>query len=128
MNIELKTVAVRADGCYGVLLADGRPFAVTVERTFENNRTVLENGQYHCERSVYHRGGYPTFEIMVDGHSRVLFHKGNVEIDSEGCVLVAESFGVMNGQAAISDSKGGFAEFWELTKAMSSFVLTVSGR
>lgn len=128
MKLELKTVAIRDDGAFGVLLADGRPFVVTCERTFDGNRTVIENGTYPCVRSYFNRGGYDTFEIHVPGHSRVLFHRGNTETDSEGCVLIAESFGQLNSRTAVLDSRGGFAEFWALVGALPAFDLVVTGR
>lgn len=126
--LEMKTVAVRDDGCFSVLLWDGKPFAVSVERTFENGRPIIHNGVYRCNKSHFHRGGYPTFEIMVPGHSRVLFHKGNTEDDSIGCVIVAESFGQLRGKTAVLDSKGGFAELWALTGHLDGFNMVVSGR
>lgn len=127
-RLELVTVGVRDDGCYSALLWDKRPFAVSVERTFEFKRTLLANGIYRCVRDFYHKGGYETFEIHVDGHDRVLFHKGNTEDDSEGCVIVAESFGELHGKTAVLDSKGGFAEFMALTDGLSDFLVWVRGR
>ena len=128
MRLQLKTVAVRDDGCFSVLLWDGRPFAVSVERTFENGKPVILNGTYACRRDYYHKGGYPTFEIHVPGHTRVLFHKGNKEVHSEACVIVAESFSVMDGVTAVSDSKGGFDEFMTLTAGLDEFQMEVTGR
>ena len=127
-DLELKTVAVRSDGCFSVLLWHGRPFAVSVERTFDDGRPVIQNGEYECVASFYHKGGYPTFEIIVPGHSRVLFHKGNTELDSVACVVVGESFGMLNSATAVLDSKGGFNEFLELTKSLDRFTMKVSGR
>lgn len=126
--LELKTVAVRPDGCFSVLLWNGQPFAVSVERTFEDGKPIIGNGAYRCVKSHFIKGGYDTFEIQVTGHARILFHKGNTEVDSIGCVIVAESFGVLNGETAVLDSKGGFAEFVELTKGLGEFNMVVSGR
>lgn len=128
LRLELKTIAVREDGCFSVLLWDRRPFAVSVERTFENLRIVIPNGIHHCVRSVYYKGNYATFEIKIAGHTRVLFHKGNLEEHSEACVIVAESFTVLNGQTAIGDSKGGFEELMQLAKNEQEFLMEVSGR
>lgn len=128
MNFQLKTVAVREDGVFGVLLHDGQPFAVTCEHTFEGMRTVLKNGVYVCTRDRYVKGGYETFEIQVEGHDRVLFHKGNVEADSRGCVLVAENFAILKGVTAVGDSKSGFEEFMVRAEGMDEFTLEVSGR
>lgn len=132
-RFQLRTVAVREDGCFSVLCFAGRPFAVTCERTFENMRTVITNGTFHCVKTDYHKGGYPTYEIIVPGHSRVLFHRGNVETDSEACILVAESFAQLGGVTSVADSKGGFAEFMLLAQdangnQVAEFDLTVTGR
>lgn len=126
--LELKTVAIREDGCFSVLLWEGRPFAVSVERTFEDLRVVIGNGLYDCKRTQYIKGGYPTYEITAPGHSRVLFHKGNKETDSEACVVVAESFGVIDGQTAVLDSAHGFNTFMQLTNGVDSFKMLVTGR
>ena len=126
--LELKTVAVREDGCFSAMLWEGRPFAVSVERTFEGGRVVIGNGVHRCKRSHYHKGGYQTFEILIEGHTRVLFHKGNKETDSEACVIVGESFGDLGGATAVLDSKGGFDEFMRLTAGLDEFDMNVSGR
>ncbi len=129
MTVELKTIAIRADGCFGVLLdSTGRPFAVTVERTFENDLPVIGAGMHKCSRSFFNKGGYATFEINVHGHSRVLFHKGNTELDSEACVIVGESFGELGGKTAVLDSAHGFGEFMALNIGINEFWLNVTGR
>lgn len=124
----LATVAIRHDGAFGVLLYQGRPFAVTLEHTFENRRTVIGAGTFRCTRTRYHRGGYEAFEIHVPGHTRVLLHKGNKEAHSKGCVLVAESFAQIDGLTAIGDSRHGFDEFMVLATGLQEFDLTVTGR
>ncbi len=125
-RLQLKTVAIREDGAFGVLLWDGRPFAVTVERTFENLRIVIPPGDgLLCTPSYYYKGDYPTWEITVPGHTRVLFHKGNLEEHSEACVIVAESFGEIKGKTAVLDSRGGFTELMKLTTGLKSFLMEV---
>ena len=126
-RLELHTVARRDDGCFSVLLWDGRPFAVSVEHTYGEWPKLL-SGEFWCLRDVYHKGGYETFEIQLPGHDRVLFHKGNTEGDSAGCVVVGESFGVLKEVTAVQDSKGGFEEFMLLAKGLNSFKMKVTGR
>lgn len=135
IRLQLCTVARRPDGCFGVLLFpegphyDPRPFAVTCERTFEFLRTVVKGGVFLCKRTRYHKGGYETFEIIVPGHSRVLFHRGSFELNSEGCILVAESFAATaHWQTFISDSRGGFDEFMRLLDGVDEFELEVTNR
>lgn len=126
--LELATIALRDDGCFSVMLWYGRPFAISVERTFENLETVIKLGQYRCHRSFYHHGGYPTFEIEVPGHDLVLFHKGNVETDSRACVVVGSFFGQIDGQTAVMDAAHGFKEFMTVTDGLDTFQLIVTGR
>jgi len=99
---------------------------VTLERTFENNRVVVPTGRVLCKLSRYYKGKYPTYELQVEGHSRVLFHKGNVELHSEGCVLIAESFSKFGNRPGIANSAGGFKEFMALTGSVPAFVMEVS--
>ncbi len=122
--MELKTVAIRPHGVYSVLLWQDEPFAVSVEVS----PPILDDGLYRCSRDYFHRGGYETFLIDVPGHSRVLFHKGNFGSQSRACVIVAESFDVLNGKVAVVDSARGFAEFMKLTAGLERFELLVSWR
>jgi hypothetical protein len=123
-QLEIKTVAIRKDGVYSVLKWDEVPFAVSVEVS----PPILVDGIYRCHRDYYHKGGYETFEIEVEGHDRVLFHKGNFGNQSLACVIVAESFAVIAGQVAVADSAHGFEEFMRLTAGLQSFDVLVSGR
>jgi len=127
MNLSIKRVAILNDGAFGVLLSNGVPFAVTLERTYDPGNTVkIGNGFHECRRSRYNRGGYDTFEIEVPGHERILFHKGNTELHSEGCVLVAESFAVLGDKPGVALSAEGFAEFMRRAADVDSFTLEVS--
>lgn len=126
--LELKTVAVIPDGgCFSAALWKGKPFAVTLERTFDDGKPIIRDGSFLCQRSYFERGKYWTFEIMVPGHTRVLFHRGNFESDSLGCVLVAESFAVIDGKLGVGDSHG-LTELLALTDGLKQFNLLVSGR
>ena len=127
MTFQLKRVAIINHGAFGVLLSDGIPFAVTLERTYDPGNTVkIGNGFHECTRSRYNKGGYDTFEIAVPGHTRILFHKGNTELHSEGCVLVAESFAVFGDKPGVALSADGFAEFMKRAADADSFTLDVS--
>lgn len=122
MILELIRVAVRPAGAFGVLLSeDGLPFAVTLERTFDDGKPSIPAGEYECVATVFYRHNYSTYEILVPGHSRLLFHKGNYEKDSEGCVLVAKAF---EGDW-ISGSLNGFTEFMHRLAGVSSFRLRI---
>lgn len=123
--LTLHRVAILQDGAFGVLLWQGVPFAVSLERTYEQCLPKMPVGAHQCIRSRFNKGGYDTFEVVVLGHSRILFHKGNVETDSDGCVLVGEQFGVLKGKPAILQSGVAFKELMLLTANYDAFDLTV---
>lgn len=134
-DLELVRVSIDPVGAFGVLLAGGRPLGpVTLERTYPVAESAprgpqhvkIPPGLYRCARDRYHRGGYDTYEIRgVAGHSRLLFHRGNVEIHSEGCVLVGQRFGLLDGELAILQSNLGFAELMAWAARRPEFSLLV---
>jgi len=129
MKIYIKHVSIIDPGAFGVIMDEARvPFGVTLERSYlENQRQVtkIPPGLYACTRTIYHRGGYPTFEIHVIGHERILFHKGNLESQLDGCIAIGEEFGVLDGKPAIlhCGNGGGFDEFVKKTKDVDAFDL-----
>ena len=127
MKFKLHRVWVGEEGAFGLLFCDDKPpFAVTLERTFKpSNEIVIPYGVHKCTRSQYFKGGYPTYEINIKGHSRVLFHKGNTEAHSMGCILVAEFFHQFDDVAGIANSAGGFKEFMKHANNADEFLLEV---
>jgi len=125
MNVTLKRISIIESGAFGVLLIDDVPIAVTLERTYENLSVKIPAGIHICKRTTYHKGGYETFEIEVQGHSRILFHKANTEIDLDGCVGIGEQFGELHGKPAILQSGAGFTEFMQKLKGKNWFFLDV---
>lgn len=119
--------AIIGAGAFGVMFNDAmEPIAVTIEKTFDSGQPLLQPGVYNCWRRIFHRGGYMTFEILVAGHTDVLFHKANVEKDLEGCIGVATSFTLFGEVPGVADSKHGFDKFWETYKDETDIELVVS--
>lgn len=123
-DFELVRVSRHDAGAFGVLLQYGLPFAVTLERTFGAD-VVIPPGEYPCRRTTFRRKGYETFEVIVPGHDRVLFHIGNLEEDSEGCILVGLEFGEIQGKPGVLLSRIGFLRFMGRTGKRRQFVLRV---
>jgi hypothetical protein len=128
-SFDLVRVAVHEDGAFGVLLEDGLPFALTLERTYDESgriqRVKIPRGTWLCRSSYYHGGGYDTYEVHVPGYRRLLFHKGNVEGDSEGCILLGRRAGKLNGQPAVLESRLAFDEFMRRTTGRPELHLRV---
>jgi hypothetical protein len=61
----------------------------------------------------------------VPGRSEILFHKGNIDDDSRGCIVVGEQFNYVRGEDGITASKEGFEEFMKLQEGASEFTLDI---
>ena len=93
-----------------------------------NNKTgisCIPAGAYTCKRVDSPKFG-DTFEVIdVDGRSHILFHKGNLDDDSHGCILVGEKYGNLGSNSGILDSGSGYAEFMNLLADDQYFNLTI---
>lgn len=120
MIAELIRLERSTQGLIGILRLDGEVFCCTLEP----DTTFINQGAYHCKR--FHGVRWPdTFEIDVPGHSAVLFHAGNVEADTKGCVLLGSTVGKLKGNRAVLNSGETFKRFLEATKGQSFFKLFV---
>lgn len=129
MDLTLKRISYTEEGTFGVLLTEyNKPFAVTLERPWLDNRRMVScipTNEYICRRVNSPKFGN-TFEVIdVPNRSHILFHKGNIDDDSHGCILVGEQFGTLNDNTAILASKQGFAEFLNITSNIDEFTLYI---
>lgn len=127
----LKRVSHREDGVFSVFEDEGQPFCLAVE----NNKTLNPTGEYLCKRTNSPKFK-DTFEItLVPNKTHVLFHWGNSEDDSIGCVILGELFDTIESKVdgsrktAILSSKTtvgqGFLEFLARTRGLDQFKLVV---
>lgn len=127
--ITIKRVAYRQDGTYGVIFDEGDlPFALTLERKWLNNKkgeSCIPEGEYSCKRVVSPKFG-DTFEVQnVPNRSEILFHKGNIEDDSHGCILIGEQFDPIKDRYGVLASREGFEEFKERLAGHDEFKLII---
>jgi len=124
----LKRVAYTPDGTFGVLFDGDIPFCLTLEREWKDNKkgeSCIPIGLYTCRRFQSPKFG-DTFEICdVFGRTYILFHKGNIEDDSHGCVIVGEEYGEYKGKIAVLSSGKAFAEFKRRTAGLDTFTLRI---
>jgi hypothetical protein len=132
MDLFIKRVSKVDPGAFGVMMGEDHiPFALTLERTYlvdGRQITKIPAGvRLLCKKDFYNKGGYPTFEIQVEGHDRILFHKANKEMQLDGCIAVGEEFGVLDGVPAIlhCGNGGGFDEFMLKFGKLDQFYLTI---
>ena len=132
-TLVARRIVTGPQGTFGALVFENVPFAVTLEPEWMDNRPMtaeqqgscIPAGEYYCKRVNSPNFGN-TFEVMdVPYRTHILFHKGNVKDNSDGCILVAEKYGQLNGQPGVLDSKGGFNEFLNLLSHDDTFRLVV---
>ena len=115
-------------GMFGVLLIQTEVFCVTLEPFEYGNRpfiSCIPAGCYECERKVSFNHG-TTYEIQnVPGRDDVLLHKGNKIEDTEGCVILAEKFGKLQGNRAILNSGSTFIRFMNEMNPYKNFNLII---
>lgn len=136
MKLILIRNLFREDGIFGELQDQaGNPIAVTLEHAYPDDvfgfSPKLPQGEYICEKGPHRLAGmdqpFETYEIKgVPGHFGILFHVGNYNEDSEGCVLIGAALGnKSNGGKMIVNSRNTFKKFMEITKGVESFELFV---
>lgn len=82
-------------GALGVLTFDGKFFLFSLEPDSQDKkRPHVEDGTYPLRRFSGAKWK-DTLEIVVPGHSAVLFHVGNFEEDSRMCVLLGSAPGYL---------------------------------
>lgn len=127
-TLILKRIAFTPDGIFGVLLDENIPFALTLELPWkENQRSIscIPEDSYICKRIVTPKHGETFTVTNVPNRDAILFHSGNTSADSQGCILVAEEFGELNGKTAVLSSKKGFLEFMDRLKGVNEFRLII---
>ena len=138
MELTLKRVLFSDDGTAGVLISGNRPLCITLEEDWRDNAkglSCIPEGSYLCMRFDAPTHG-TTYEVVkVPGRTAVLFHSGNTEADTEGCILLGKEFGslrakddqsgLMEIQLAALRSKEAFESFMKHMQGAATFVLHI---
>lgn len=116
-----------AEGVFGVLSDEaGVRLCDTCEHSY-GLRPKLQPGTYKCVRGMHqlHSGPpFNTFEVTgVAGHAGILFHKGNTEKDSEGCILVGDRY---KDKYEILGSRSAFEDLQNEWNGINEFSLVVT--
>tara|TARA_R110000823_G_scaffold14492_3_gene47688 strand:- start:15088 stop:15504 length:417 start_codon:yes stop_codon:yes gene_type:complete len=120
---HLRRELEKGDAVWGRLYSDDDGVSFW---SIENSETLIPEGLHACVRDYYHRGDYPTFEIIVQGRDRLLFHSANYANELEGCIAPGKDRGETDdGRLAVWNSKKAFNEFWEIVKDEEEFLLLI---
>ena len=134
MNFTLTRTEHRSDGVFSDLVGDDGTKFRTLEHAYQSTAgnwwPKIPDGTYTCVRGQHRLSGmtedFTTFEVTeVAGHSNLLFHWGNFDRDSEGCVLVGRTECSSDSGEMVTSSKDAFAAFMALQDGCQTFQLTV---
>jgi hypothetical protein len=139
MKLVLRRRSYRLDGVFGELTDElGNHICFTLERSYadlyarEGLSPKVPPGTYKCVKGMHRLPNmtqkFETFEVKgVPGRWGILFHVGNYNEDSDGCILLGEGLGTRfkNG-VMLTNSKKAFAKFMALLKDVEEFVLLVT--
>jgi hypothetical protein len=128
MNLTIKRTHHLESATLGQLFLEG----ITTDPiyTLENPErettkdSRIPSGTYNCK--PYSGTKYKDVYIVegVVGRSAILFHWGNTEKDSSGCILIGNRLGSLNGEPAVLESKRCFQRLRSLIGA-NNFALRI---
>ena len=102
----------------------------TLENPWKNNGpcvSCIPEGEYTCRP---HNGTKyrDTWEVKdVEGRSAILFHAGNTEPDTKGCILPGSFIGNLGGERAVLSSRQAMEKLRGYIGLTRSFTLNVKG-
>lgn len=120
----------REDGIFSELSdSKGNILAHCLEHSY-NNLPKITNGVHKCVRGPHRLHNmtedFITFEITgIEGHTNLLFHWGNYNKDSDGCVLMGEAIAETNKIEMVTNSRATFAKWMASLEGVNDFELTV---
>ena len=127
-TVRLNRLEESSQGTFGVWAICSQVFCVTLEpsdKLNERNISSIPAQQYQCIRIRSPQFG-ETFEIIdIPNRSHVLLHAGNVARHTQGCVILAQYFGKLQGDRAVRNSGATFRKFMEIMKDVDIFLLTI---
>lgn len=131
MKLRLVRSVFKPEGIFGNLYDEvGNHIAASLEHAYSQTDATwaakLYDGEFTCVRGKHRlhnmKADFETFEIEgVKGHDNILFHSGNYNKDSEGCVLLGED----NAGYMITNSRVAFKKFMDLLIGVDQFTLVV---
>jgi len=128
-RFKLVRIAYIPDGTFGALFDEDTPFCLTLEREWNDNKrgeSCIPRGSYLCKRVQSPKFG-DTFEVYdVPGRSHILFHRGNIEDDTHGCLVTGEEYGKYKDKVAVLSSGRAFKEFKKRTENLEYFKLEIT--
>ena len=128
-KLKLIRIAFILDGTFGILFDyDDSIICLTLEREWKNNEknvSCIPRGKYICRRIESSKFGN-TFEVCdVPGRSHILFHPGNIEDDTHGCIITGKRIRMFKSKIAVLLSRISFKRFMRILNPDDCFELEI---
>ncbi len=134
MNLQLIRLQRESFGIFSELHDESQKvIAVTLEHAYGEAGAwcaKIPAGVFTCRRGQHRLENmahpFATFEITgVAGHTNLLFHCGNFNKDSEGCILLGRAIAQDGAAEMVVDSVATFDKFMQMQTGLDTFTLTV---
>lgn len=136
MDLTLTREQYTECGIFGTLrTADGQEVAKTLEHAYPAPGPgwlpKVPPGAFVCVLGPHSlpssQGPFQTYEVTgVPGHTGILFHIGNWQADSHGCILLGTFVTESEAGKMLAKSAAAFTQFMALQAGAPTFTLTVA--
>lgn len=116
-TLTLKRVDSNNECAFGALFLDEKEICKTLELPWRDNQkgiSCIPAGEYKLSPYPSSRFGEVYIVNDVPNRTGILIHTGNTASDIEGCILVGDSYGKLNGKRAVLNSRQTFKVLKEL--------------
>jgi hypothetical protein len=132
MTLTLTRKDFREDGIFSELTDDkGNSLAVTLEHSYDS-KPKLYDGTFTCVKGIHRLHDNVPFEAFevtgVTDHTGILFHVGNYNKDSDGCVLLGTDIADSDQGRMVTHSMIAFSKFMAMLENDQTFTLIVSSQ
>ena len=127
----IKRLADTVFGTFGVMIDENNiPFVLTLERPWMDNQhgiSCIPPGTYECHRVITPLHGNCFMVMNVPDRDFILFHKGNIDDDTHGCIIIGEKFeyAIKYDKPGVAASGEGYAEFMNKLAGLDKFTVKI---
>lgn len=110
-KLTLKRINSSRECVLGVLELDDKEICKTLELPWRDNQkgiSCIPAGEYKLSPYPSSRFGEVYIVNDVPNRTGILIHTGNTASDIQGCILVGDSYGKLNGKKAVLNSRQAF--------------------
>lgn len=110
-KLTLKRVDKNDECIFGALFLEEKELCKTLELPWRDNQkgiSCIPAGKYKLSPYPSSRFGEVYIVNDVPNRTGILIHTGNTASDIEGCILVGDSYGKLNGKKAVLNSRQAF--------------------